>query len=206
MMGHSKLFRRPTAALRAACTLSLVGLMLAGCGAGASNDTYDLASVRVAPPARAVAKRQLLIATPTALKMLDSDMIVVRVSGTEVQYLAKSQWGDKLPLMVQSKLVDAFDGTGKLGGVGKPGQGLAIDYQLISDIKTFEIQTTGGRHANVAISVKLLNDRNGTVIAQKLFSASVPTKGEDNQAMVNALSQAFGNVTAEIVNWTLGTI
>lgn len=206
MMGHSKLFRRPTAALRAACTLSLVGLMLAGCGAGASNDTYDLASVRVAPPARAVAKRQLLVATPTALKMLDSDMIVVRVSGTEVQYLAKSQWGDKLPLMVQSKLVDAFDGTGKLGGVGKPGQGLAIDYQLISDIKTFEIQTTGGRHANVAISVKLLNDRNGTVIAQKLFSASVPTKGEDNQAMVNALSQAFGNVTAEIVNWTLGTI
>ncbi len=205
MMAYSQLFRRPVSTLRAACTMSLVGLMLVGCGT-ATNDTYDLASVRITPPARAFAKRQLLVATPTALKMLDSDMIVVRVAGTEVQYLAKSQWGDKLPLMVQSKLVEAFDSTGKLGGVGKPGQGLAIDYQLISDIKTFEIDTTGGRRANVAISVKLLNDRNGTVLSQKLFSATVPTKGEDNQAMVNALSQAFGKVMADIVNWTLTAI
>ncbi|HBF32722.1 ABC-type transport auxiliary lipoprotein family protein [Rhizobium sp.] len=205
-MGHSKLFRHPVSALRAACTLSVVGMLLAGCSAGAKNDTYDLASVRVAPPTRPVAKRQLLIASPTALKMLDSDMVVVRVSGTEVQYLAKSQWGDKLPLMVQSKLVEAFDSTGKLGGVGKPGQGLAIDYQLISDIKTFEIETNGGRHATVSLSVKLLNDRNGTVVSQKTFSATVPTKGEDNQAMINALSQAFGKVTADIVNWTLTTI
>jgi cholesterol transport system auxiliary component len=211
MMGHSqlfrpKLFRHPVAALRAACTLSVVGLLLAGCGTTTKNDTYDLASVKVAPPARQMVKRQLLIASPTALKMLDSDMVVVRVSGTEVQYLANAQWGDKLPLMVQSKLVEAFDSTGKLGGVGKPGQGLAIDYQLISDIKTFEIEANGGRHATVAISVKLLNDRNGTVVAQKMFSATVPTKGEGNQAMINALSQAFGNVTADIVNWTLGAI
>ncbi|MBB4954154.1 cholesterol transport system auxiliary component [Agrobacterium vitis] len=206
MMSYSKLRRHPAAIFRAACVGSLMGIMLVGCASGTKNDTYDLASVRLAATKQPVAKRQLLIANPTALKMLDSDMIVVRVSGTEVQYLAKSQWGDKLPLMVQSKLVEAFDSTGKLAGVGKPGQGLAIDYQLISDIKTFEIDTNGGRRANVAISVKLLNDRNGTVISQKVFSATVPTKGEDNQAMVNALSAAFGQVTADIVNWTLTTL
>lgn len=206
MMGYSKLFRRPARLAPAACALSVMGVLLAGCGAGAKNDTYDLASIKIAPAKQTIAKHQLLVANPTALKMLDSDMVVVRVSGTEVQYLAKSQWGDKLPLMVQSKLVEAFDSTGKLGGVGKPGQGLAIDYQLISDIKTFEIETAGGRRANVAISVKLLNDRNGTVIAQKVFSATAQAKGEDNQALVNALSQAFGSVTAEIVNWTLTKI
>jgi cholesterol transport system auxiliary component len=206
MMSYSKLFQRKAAAVRTACILSAVAVVLVGCGAGTNNDTYDLASVRIAPPKAAAAKRQLLVANPTALKMLDSDMIVVRVSGTEVQYLAKSQWGDKLPLMVQSKLVEAFDSTGKLAGVGKPGQGLAIDYQLISDIKTFEIETNGGRRANVAISVKLLNDRNGTVVSQKVFSAMVPARGDDNQALINALSQAFGKVTADIVDWTLSTI
>ncbi|THF52599.1 ABC-type transport auxiliary lipoprotein family protein [Allorhizobium terrae] len=206
-MSYSKVFQRPFAALRTACAVSLMGVMLAGCGAGTNNDTYDLASVRITPPAKAAAaKRQLLIANPTALKMLDSDMVVVRVSGTEVQYLAKSQWGDKLPLMVQSKLVEAFDSTGKLAGVGKPGQGLAIDYQLISDIRTFEIDTDGGRRANVSISVKLLNDRNGTVVSQKVFSATVPVRGDVNQAMINALSQAFGKVTSDIVTWTLATI
>ena len=206
-MSYSKVFQRPFAALRTACAVSLMGVMLAGCGAGTNNDTYDLASVRITPPAKAAAaKRQLLIANPTALKMLDSDMVVVRVSGTEVQYLAKSQWGDKLPLMVQSKLVEAFDSTGKLAGVGKPGQGLAIDYQLISDIRAFEIDTDGGRRANVSISVKLLNDRNGTVVSQKVFSATVPVRGDVNQAMINALSQAFGKVTSDIVTWTLATI
>jgi cholesterol transport system auxiliary component len=206
MMSYSKLFQGPFAALRTGCAVALMGVMLAGCGAGTNNDTYDLASVRITPPKAAVTKRQLLIANPTALKMLDSDMVVVRVSGTEVQYLAKSQWGDRLPLMVQSKLVEAFDSTGKLAGVGKPGQGLAIDYQLISDIRTFEIETDGTRRANVVISVKLLNDRNGTVIAQKVFSATVPARGDTNQGLINALSQAFGKVTSDIVTWTLTTI
>lgn len=205
-MSYLKVFQRPFAALRTVCALSLIGVMLAGCGAGTNNDTYDLASVRITPPKAGVTKRQLLVANPTALKMLDSDMVVVRVSGTEVQYLAKSQWGDKLPLMVQSKLVEAFDGTGKLAGVGKPGQGLAIDYQLISDIRTFEIDTNGGRRANVVISVKLLNDRNGTVVSQQVFSATVPARGDTNQALINALSQAFGKVTSDIVTWTLSTI
>ncbi|OLP43787.1 ABC-type transport auxiliary lipoprotein family protein [Rhizobium oryziradicis] len=205
-MSYSKVFERPFAALRTVCALSLIGVMLAGCGAGTNNDTYDLASVRITPPKAGVTKRQLLVANPTALKMLDSDMVVVRVSGTEVQYLAKSQWGDKLPLMVQSKLVEAFDSTHKLAGVGKPGQGLAIDYQLISDIRTFEIDTNGGRRANVVISVKLLNDRNGTVVSQQVFSATVPARGETNQALINALSQAFGKVTSDIVTWTLSTI
>jgi cholesterol transport system auxiliary component len=71
---------------------------------------------------------------------------------------------------------------------------------------TFEIETDGTRRANVVISVKLLNDRNGTVIAQKVFSATVPARGDTNQGLINALSQAFGKVTSDIVTWTLTTI
>lgn len=205
MMGYSLAVLRPVKALRTACVLSIVGAVLVGCGT-TPNDTYDLASIKAVTTNQAAQKRQVLVADPTALKVLDSDMIVVRVSGTEMQYLAKSQWSDKLPRMVQSKLVEAFENTGKLGGVGKPGQGLAIDYQLISDIRTFEVEAAGTRRANVEISVKLLNDRNGTVIAQKVFSASVPARGSDNQALVNALSQAFAKVSGDIVNWTLTVI
>ncbi|BCH54151.1 ABC transporter [Agrobacterium vitis] len=205
MMGYSLAVLRPMAVLRSACALSILGVMLAGCGT-TPNDTYDLASIRAATTTQSAQKRQVLVADPTALKVLDSDMIVVRVSGTEMQYLAKSQWSDKLPRMVQSKLVEAFENTGKLGGVGKPGQGLAIDYQLLSDIRTFEVEAGGIRRANVEISVKLLNDRNGSVISQKVFSASVPARGGDNQALVNALSQAFAQVSGDIVNWTLTTI
>lgn len=62
-----------------------LGLGLAACGSKAVNDTFDLtASVsEIATPASA-RNRQLLVADPSALKALDSEQILVRVSGAEI--------------------------------------------------------------------------------------------------------------------------
>lgn len=181
-----------------------LGLGLAACGSKAVNDTFDLtASVsEIATPASA-RNRQLLVADPSALKALDSEQILVRVSGAEIQYLSQSQWSDRLTRVVQSKLVEAFENTNRLGGVGKPGQGLAIDYQLITDVRAFEISAEGADRGVVEISAKLLNDRNGTVRAQRVFRAEVPSSGTDNAAYVASLDRAFARVTADIVGWTL---
>lgn len=188
-------------ALRLSPVLAVL-LGLAACSTAATNDTFDLAgAVRADGPV--VGNRQLLVPEPTALKALDSDSILVRVSGTEIQYLSKAQWSDRLPRMVQSKLVESFENSGKLGGVGKPGQGLAIDYQLVSDIRAFEIVSAGSRVADVEIFVKVLNDRNGTVKAQKSFKVSEPVSGSENRAYVKALDRAFSRVSGEIVDWTL---
>ncbi len=186
-----------------AVMLPLLGAILAGCGGGAKNDTFDL-SVSPAPvtQARSLKGRQLLVAEPTALKALDSENIVVRLSNSEVQYLANSQWSDRLPRMVQSKLVEAFQDTGRLGGVGRPGQGLAIDYQVVTDIRAFEVDTKNNV-ANIEISVQLLNDRNGTVRAQDVFRASARVSGSGNANFVKALDSAFAAASREIVAWTL---
>jgi len=182
--------------------LPLVAALIAGCGTKANNDTFDL-SVTPASTGPAARGRQILVPEPTALKSLDSNQVVVRVSPSEIQYLANSQWGDTLPRMVQSKLVAAFENSGRLGGVGKPGQGLAIDYQVVAEIRAFEVSTVGADSANVEIFVKLLNDRNGTVRAQRGFQASVPVSGSGNRNFVEALNAAFAAVGAEIVDWSL---
>ncbi len=186
-----------------AVMMPLLGAILVGCGGGAKNDTFDL-SVSPAPvtQARSLKGRQLLVAEPTALKALDSENIVVRLSNSEVQYLANSQWSDRLPRMVQSKLVEAFQDTGRLGGVGRPGQGLAIDYQVVTDIRAFEVDTKNNV-ANIEISVQLLNDRNGTVRAQDVFRASARVSGTGNANFVKALDSAFAAASREIVAWTL---
>ncbi|MCL6708096.1 ABC-type transport auxiliary lipoprotein family protein [Pseudomonas sp. R2.Fl] len=196
--GHSARRRLVTHGLLALC----VGAVLSGCGTGAKNDTFDLSAALVegGPSAKS---RQLLVPDPTAIKLLDSEQVVVRVSSSEVGYLSRAQWSDRLPKMVQAKLVEAFENTGRLGGVGRPGQGLAIDYQLVTDIRAFEIDNSGPKRANVEISVTLLNDRNGTVKAQQVFRASVPTSGSQNSAFIAALDRAFAKVTADIVGWTL---
>ncbi len=175
---------------------------MAGCGGGATNDTFDL-SVSPAPVTQApsLKSRQLLVAEPTALKALDSENIVVRLSNSEVQYLAKSQWSDRLPRMVQSKLVEAFQDTGSWAR-GTSGAGLAIDYQVVTDIRAFEVDTKNNV-ANIEISVQLLNDRNGTVRCTDVFRATLAVSGTGNANFVKALDAAFASASREIVAWTL---
>ncbi len=193
--------------IRACILLSLAATVSACASKAAPNDTYSLstAPVIVAPPSTA---KQILVPDPrmAALKALDGDQVVIRLSDFEIQYLAKSQWSDRLPKMVQAKLVQTFENTGKVAGVGKPGEGLAIDYQVITNIRAFEIPTAGADTAVVEIFAKILNDRNGTVIAQKAFKATLPVTGSGSLAFVAALDGAFAKVAADIVAWTLTTI
>ncbi|CAN7478975.1 ABC-type transport auxiliary lipoprotein family protein [Pararhizobium sp. LjRoot238] len=195
---------RKAGLIRACILLSLVAAVSA-CASKASNDTYSLSTAPVIEGPSSTAK-QILVPDPTALKALDSDQVVIRLSGSEIQYLAKSQWSDRLPKMVQAKLVQTFENTGKVAGVGKPGEGLAIDYQVITNIRAFEISTEGADTAVVEIFAKILNDRNGTIIAQKAFKTTLPVSGSGNPAFVAALDGAFAQVAADIVGWTLTTI
>jgi cholesterol transport system auxiliary component len=180
----------------------LLAVLVSGCGTKANNDTFDL-SLTPATDGPSVKNRQILVPEPTAVKMLDSEQVVVRVSPSEVQYLANSRWGDRLPRLVQSKLVEAFENSGRVGGVGKPGQGLAIDYQVVTDIRAFEVTTGGSRVANVEISAKILNDRNGSVRAQSVFKGSSPVRGTENSDFIEALDRAYAKVGGEIVDWAL---
>ncbi|MGV8936755.1 MAG: ABC-type transport auxiliary lipoprotein family protein [Allorhizobium sp.] len=197
---------RRKSAVGLALVLPLLLAPLSSCSTAAKNDTFDLSAATSVNTSQNASRRQLLVPDPTALKALDSEQILVRVSPSEIQYLANSQWGDRLPRLVQSKLVEAFENSGRLGGVGKPGQGLAIDFQLVSDIRAFEIETAGGDRAVVEISAKLLNDRNGTIKSQKVFRAVMPARGSQNSAYVVALDGAFGKVSAEIIEWTLANL
>ncbi|AUX76599.1 MULTISPECIES: ABC-type transport auxiliary lipoprotein family protein [Sinorhizobium] len=192
-------------AARFAAVLSLATIM-AGCGTRqAVNDTFSLASVPVVSRP-AGTNRQILVPEPTALKTLGSDQIVVRLSRSELQYLAGAQWGDSLPRLVQDRLVQTFDDTGRVRGVGKPGQGLAIDYQLVTELRAFEISTDGPDTAVVEIFAKILDDRTGTVRRQQEFRAVAPVQGAGNPAFVAALDAAFAKVAADIVGWTLRSI
>ncbi|MER9234015.1 ABC-type transport auxiliary lipoprotein family protein [Mesorhizobium sp. M0622] len=183
---------------------ALLALSLAGCaalgGKPAPLDTFELSAPSL--EARGHSRRQILIAQPSALKALDSQNIVIKPSPRSIQYLKGAQWADRLPMIVQARLAETFQRSGSFTGVGKPGEGLAIDYQVIVEIRSFEVRVDGGEHAEIELFVRLLNDRNGEVRASKTFSATAPVSGSGNQAYVGALDAAFGDAARQIVNWT----
>lgn len=194
-------------------TFLLAAAALSGCaalpgGGPAPLDTYDLTAARTEAAAGSRKGRtQILVAEPGALKALDGENVVVRPSAGSVEFLKGAQWADRLPRVVQARLVEALQATGRLGGVGKPGEGLAIDYQVVTEIRAFEVRLDGAPRAEVALYVKLLNDRNGVVRTAHGFSASAPlAAAAGNDAYVAALDRAFAQVVGEMVPWVLGAI
>ena len=193
--------------LRAAlCSLAMAAFLLPGCallGGGTPKlDTYELSAPTPAEGPRR-AHTQVLIAEPSALKALDAQNIVIKPAPGVIQYLKGAQWADRLPKVVQARLADTFQKSGRFGGVGKPGEGLAIDYQVIVDIRAFEVDVSGGNVADIELFVRVLNDRNGQVKASRTFEASAAVGGgKGNDAYVSALDTAFGEAAVDIVNWS----
>lgn len=184
-------------------TLAFAALAVSGCASLSQPPrTFDLAAPRSPAETRSASRSQILISEPTAVKTLDSQQIAILPTPLTVEYVAESQWSDRLPRLVQLRLLQAFQNTGRIGAVGVPGQGLAIDYQIVTEIRRFEISLETSS-AVVEISVKALNDRNGVVRASQTFTSSVPLQAGGNEAYVLALNAAFARVSDDIVAWTL---
>jgi cholesterol transport system auxiliary component len=190
--------------------LAAAALLLQGCAAlGGSTpqlDTFELTSAAAAADGPARSRTQLLVAEPVALSALDGSNIVIRTGPGSIEFLGGAQWSDRLPRIVQSRLIEAIQASGRVGGVGRPGEGLAIDFQIVTEIRQFGVRVAGAPRAEVELFVKLLNDRNGVVRAQRGFSAVAPLVGTGNAAYAAALDAAFAQATREIVAWTLASL
>jgi cholesterol transport system auxiliary component len=169
---------------------------LAACSS-AQKLTYDLS-----PPASRFAPRaehaQLAILLPNAILPESSDGIVVRTDTQSVAYLPGAQWSDRLPTLVQSRLIESFQNAHFLRGVGRPG--MLADFSLGSTIRRFELDAAQSK-ATVEISAELTAS-NGRVVASRLFAASAPVPSSEPAVVAGALEAAFREVMREIVVWT----
>lgn len=191
-------------ALVVALSLSVSGCALLG-GKAKPLDTYELTAPSE-DKGRVRQGRQILITEPSALKALDSQNIVIKPQSDSIEYLSGAQWADRLPRVIQARLAETFQKSGQFAGVGKPGEGLAIDYQVVTEIRAFDVRLEGQKRAHVTLFVRILNDRNGVVRAARTFDANAFVSGEGNNAYVDALNAAFGKAATDIVSWTASTI
>jgi cholesterol transport system auxiliary component len=123
--------------LRQGLMLAGLALVLAGCGGGAPAETFDLSAAREIR--RGAVSGQLVVAEPTGLQFYDSDRIVVR-DGAAITYLKGAQWSDRLPKLVQARLVQSFENVMRVGAVGRTGERIAADRQINIEIRAFEIE------------------------------------------------------------------
>ena len=181
-------------------------LMLGGCasvlgGGDKAIPTFDLTAPNGFTAPRA-GSGQMVISTPTALAVLDTEKIVVEPGPGQITYLDKAQWSDRLPALFQARLIEAFENGSRGRAVARPGDRIVADYLLLTDIRAFSIQTfQGGPEAVVEISAKIVRDNAGRIVAAKVFTARVPSAGTSGAEATVALDAASDKVFVDIVNW-----
>ena len=184
-------------------------LMLAGCAGGGTPDAlYGLvapSAIETSTPARA-ARVQVLVPAPRALQALDTSAIAVVDEGPVYTYFPKAAWTDALPKVIQAKMVEALENTRGLRGVGMPGEGLLIDYQLQTDLRAFELRVDGQDRAVVEVMARLVNDRNGRTRSSRIFRSQVPARSTDVRDAVAAMNQAADAVLREMAAWVLSNV
>lgn len=152
-------------------------------------------------PAPSRGRAQVLVPEPTAVRALDTDRIAARPSASEYAYLPGAVWSDRLPKLLQTRLVQTLQNSGRARAVAVPGQGLLIDYQVVVDVRAFEYAAEG---AVADFVVRVMDDRTGRVIRSRTFRHVVPIASGGNAGIVQALDYAMDQAFVEIANWALG--
>jgi cholesterol transport system auxiliary component len=183
-------------AARIALSLA-AALTLAACG-GSAPETFDLTSPAVQPEHAHKLRAQLSIREPTASFDLDSQRILVRTGPEQVAYLSGAQWSDRLPTLVQSRLVQTFQNAHLLQSVGRAGTGLQADYSLELDIRNFELDAKAVQ-ANVDIAGKIVDSRSGRIVATRIFKTQVAAAGTSGPQASAALDAALSQAMTQIV-------
>lgn len=182
---------------------SVLATGLAACASTAPSALYGLNAPRNVEVAAARSSRQILVPQPSALQALDTENIAVVDAGPVYTYFPRAAWSDTLPKVVQAKIIETLENTGRLRGVGRPGEGLLIDYQLQTDLRAFELRIDGQDRAYVEIAARLLDDRSGRARESRVFSAEVPSRGVSVEQAVEAMNAAVDQVLSEMAAWVL---
>jgi phospholipid/cholesterol/gamma-HCH transport system substrate-binding protein len=175
--------------------------MTGGATAKAKLATYDLTVPRTFPPAEKVPDTQLVIPDPTALSVLDSEKILTRSAAGVSSSLPDAQWSDTVPKLLQMKIIQAFENAATLSAVSRPLEGVTGDFQLLIDIRRFQITLAAEPTADVELTAKVL-DGKGRIIDTRTFRAAAPAARMDAAAATAALDQAFGTAATELIAWT----
>lgn len=191
-----RLMAAPLALGLAACSGGGVGSLVAP----APLDTYDL-SVPKGVGGGGKGRAALAIAESSAVRSLDTDRILVKPRANEINYLAGAQWSDRLPRLVQSRIVTTFENARRLNTVVRPGEGIDAESRLLTDIRSFELDLSSSPRVQVEITARIVGTRSGQVVAAEVFSAQAPVASSEPAAVVAALDKAMSEVLVRMVAW-----
>jgi phospholipid/cholesterol/gamma-HCH transport system substrate-binding protein len=174
---------------------------MTGGGTPAQKVTYDLRAPQNLGPASKTIKGQLAIPEPTAVAMLETQRFLFDPA-KDYPGFADAIWADSIPKLLQARLIESFENYDiahaplRVADIGQ------ADFQLLIDVRRFRIATDSGPVAEVGLSARIV-DKNGKVIASRLFEDSQKFDKIEPPVAVAAFNDAFGRIARDMIAWTV---
>lgn len=192
-----------------ALSLSLVVLLAASCSVLPKREPITIyqpvRAASVPSPDWPAASWSLLVSRPVAGTQIDSERINVQPAPGTLQVYKSAAWSDAAPDLLHMALMRGFEESGKILSVSRSGGGVRGQYQLLTELRSFQsvYSQPGQPEVVVEVFARLVHTTDGRVIAARSFRQAEPAAAEEVGAVVEAFSRALDRSTAEIVGWTL---
>lgn len=188
--------------------LTLAAILLAGAAlvSGCSSPTspsFDLTAPGRPGRGGGGGGGQVVVTEPTAIATLEAERIVARDAAGSVSFIGGAQWADRLPRLVQARLIQTFENTSRLRAVSRPGEGVTADVQINTELRAFQFDAARG-DAFVEASVKLLDAKSGKIVRTRVFTARTPVPDAAGPTVAQGLDRALSSVLLDIVRWVGG--
>ncbi|HTW51291.1 MAG TPA: ABC-type transport auxiliary lipoprotein family protein [Stellaceae bacterium] len=191
---------------------ALFVLALAGCASLFTKEPrplFQLSAPTDFPANLPHTNAQIIVDAPYAPEGLELRRIAVVRAANAINYLADGDWADRTPNMVRTVLVEAFENSKAVAGVGPDSLDLRADFEIEGDLRHFEALydsqagASGAPTAWVALAVKLVKIPERKILAQTMISARQRAAANATPAIVEAMNAATASVAKQVVVWTL---
>ncbi|MBT5051024.1 MAG: hypothetical protein HOM58_21165 [Rhodospirillaceae bacterium] len=149
---------------------------------------------------------QLTIDVPIAEAGINTSRIAVQRNPITIDYFEGANWIDTAPRMVQTLLVESFENSNRIVGVGRQTGALRADYTLLVELREFqaEIDDLGSvPKAHVRLNAKLVRLPQRVIVGRKSADIAIEAKGPRLEDVVRAFDFALGKTLKSVVEWTL---
>lgn len=214
--------RFPIGRHRAALAALALGGLVAACsiplpGGGAPPRLYVLTPKSTFPENIPRVEWQVLIEPPVAAAGISTARIALQDSPIELRYFTRANWTDFAPKMVQTLLVESFENSRRIVGVGREQIGLRSDFVLKTELREFQAEYTERLPEDVStlstasappsirvrINAKLVKMPRREIVASENFERVVRAERNSMGAIIGAFDEALGKVLKAVVLWTL---
>jgi phospholipid/cholesterol/gamma-HCH transport system substrate-binding protein len=148
---------------------------------------------------------QLVVAEPSILLSLNTDRIQTEGEDGSLSQLEGARWTDNLPNLFQAKFIRAFENAGYAASVMRPADVFEPEFRLAIDIRGFYLDLNSAPVAHSELLAKLI-DRDGIVLASRLFEGEMAAESDDLRGRVEAMRHLFSDLARELVEWTLSEL